>query len=123
RGIERCADQQRAARASSLRLPARFRAAHDGVDRGLGDVRRIEPGQADTFRDARRAVLMHRRAWPVLLLVFTSIAQARRTDDLMLPPGFKAELLYRVPRETQGSWVCMAADPRGRLIASDQSGP
>src|SRR5262245_33475182 len=34
-------------------------------------------------------------------------------------PGFRAEVVYRVPR-SQGSWVCLTADPRGRLVASDQ---
>src|SRR5262249_8853072 len=34
----------------------------------------------------------------------------------------KVELLYSVPKETQGSWVSLCADPRGRLIASDQNG-
>ncbi|MCS7046829.1 MAG: heme-binding protein, partial [Gemmataceae bacterium] len=33
---------------------------------------------------------------------------------------FKVELLYSVPRETQGSWVNMCVDPKGRLIVSDQ---
>ena len=35
---------------------------------------------------------------------------------------FKVELLYSVPRETQGSWVSMCVDPKGRLITSDQYG-
>ncbi len=35
---------------------------------------------------------------------------------------FKVELLYSVPRQTQGSWVSMCVDPKGRLIASDQYG-
>ena len=35
---------------------------------------------------------------------------------------FKVELLYSVPRETQGSWVNMTVDPKGRLITSDQYG-
>lgn len=35
---------------------------------------------------------------------------------------FKVELLYSVPKETQGSWVSMCVDPKGRLIASDQNG-
>jgi putative heme-binding domain-containing protein len=35
---------------------------------------------------------------------------------------FKVELLYSVPRQTQGSWVSLCADPKGRLIASDQTG-
>src|SRR4051812_27732107 len=35
---------------------------------------------------------------------------------------FKVELLYSVPAEKQGSWVSMCADPKGRLIVSDQYG-
>jgi putative heme-binding domain-containing protein len=48
---------------------------------------------------------------------------ATTVDHLTLPSGFKAELLYSVPRNTQGSWVSMANDPKGRLYVSDQSGP
>lgn len=33
--------------------------------------------------------------------------------------GFDAELVYEVP-DSQGSWVAMAFDPKGRLIVSDQ---
>lgn len=36
--------------------------------------------------------------------------------------GFQVELLYDVPKETQGSWVSIAFDGKGRLIASDQGG-
>jgi len=36
--------------------------------------------------------------------------------------GFKAELVYSVPREQQGSWVALTIDPKGRLYASDQYG-
>jgi putative heme-binding domain-containing protein len=36
---------------------------------------------------------------------------------------FKVELLYSVPKDTQGSWVNLCVDPKGRLIASDQYGP
>ena len=35
---------------------------------------------------------------------------------------FKVELLYSVPPKTQGSWVSMCVDPKGRLIVSDQDG-
>ena len=38
------------------------------------------------------------------------------------PKGFRVELLYSVPRESQGSWVNMTVDPKGRLIVSDQYG-
>lgn len=46
-------------------------------------------------------------------------AEARRGVFETLP-GFQVELLYTVPRETQGSWVAISFDDRGRLIASDQ---
>lgn len=35
---------------------------------------------------------------------------------------FKAEQIYAVPKATQGSWVSMCFDPKGRLIVSDQYG-
>jgi putative heme-binding domain-containing protein len=38
------------------------------------------------------------------------------------PKGFEVELIYTVPQETQGSWVNMTPDPKGRLIVSDQYG-
>lgn len=37
-------------------------------------------------------------------------------------PGFEVELIYTVPKQTQGSWVSMTTDPKGRLIVSDQGG-
>lgn len=39
--------------------------------------------------------------------------------QITLLEGFDAELLYSVPT-SQGSWVAMAFDPKGRLIVSDQ---
>ncbi len=43
-------------------------------------------------------------------------------ESLVLQPGFKAELLYTVPRSEQGSWVSLVADPKGDFIAGDQGG-
>ncbi len=37
-----------------------------------------------------------------------------------VPAGFVVERLFAVPRDELGSWVCLATDPKGRLIASDQ---
>jgi putative heme-binding domain-containing protein len=42
--------------------------------------------------------------------------------NIKVAKDFKIELLYTVPRETQGSWVAMCLDPKGRLIVSDQNG-
>ena len=49
--------------------------------------------------------------------------QATSVDNLTLLPGFKAELIYSVPKNAQGSWVSMTPDPKGRLYVSDQAGP
>jgi len=35
-------------------------------------------------------------------------------------PGFQVERLFTVPKEELGSWVCIAFDNKGRLIASDE---
>ncbi|HEX4608930.1 MAG TPA: c-type cytochrome, partial [Urbifossiella sp.] len=36
--------------------------------------------------------------------------------------GFQVELIYSVPQATQGSWVSLCVDPKGRLVTSDQYG-
>ena len=41
---------------------------------------------------------------------------------LKAPAGFKAELLYTVPKAEEGSWVSMTEDAKGRLIVGDQYG-
>lgn len=42
--------------------------------------------------------------------------------SLKVAKGFTVELLYSVPKDTQGSWVNLCSDPKGRLIVSDQYG-
>ena len=49
-------------------------------------------------------------------------APATPVDQLVVPAGFKVELLYTVPKADQGSWVAVTVDPRGRLIVADQYG-
>ena len=43
-------------------------------------------------------------------------------DELILQPGFKAELLHLVPKPEQGTWVSLAVSPEGDLVAGDQGG-
>ena len=54
----------------------------------------------------------------------TSPVEPTATDPatMKVAEGFKVDLLYSVPSESQGSWVAMTADPKGRLIVSDQYG-
>ena len=53
----------------------------------------------------------------------TAAAQvAADPATLQVPAGFKVELLYTVPKETQGSWVGITIDAQGRLITCDQYG-
>jgi len=51
-----------------------------------------------------------------------SVMSATPVRLIKVKKDFKVELLYSVPRETQGSWVSMCVDDKGRLIACDQSG-
>ena len=60
---------------------------------------------------------------------YTSLKKNPATADdtpkiakLKLQPGFKAEHLYSPSENQQGSWVSMAFDDKGRMIASDQYG-
>ncbi len=46
----------------------------------------------------------------------------KAASTLKLLPGFQAELLYTIPFESQGSWVNLALDGKGRILASDQYG-
>jgi len=48
---------------------------------------------------------------------------ATPAEALKVIKDFKAELLYSVPKDIQGSWVNLCVDPKGRLIVSDQYGP
>jgi putative heme-binding domain-containing protein len=49
-------------------------------------------------------------------------ATATPASKIKVPPGFRVELLYSVPKRRQGSWVTMCVDPKGRLLVSDQYG-
>ena len=57
----------------------------------------------------------------LLLAVGAPAAAAEPAAAIQLPPGFRAELVYAVP-PGQGSWVSLAVDGRGRILASDQHG-
>lgn len=45
---------------------------------------------------------------------------AKEVTNLNLLPGFRAELIYTVPKASQGSWVSMTNAPDGGLYVSDQ---
>lgn len=47
---------------------------------------------------------------------------ATPVKDIKVQEGFQVELLHSVPAATQGSWVNICHDPKGRLIVSDQYG-
>ncbi len=46
----------------------------------------------------------------------------KAADSIRSLPGFEVELVYNVPQESQGSWVAMTLDDKGRFIVSDQYG-
>ena len=63
-----------------------------------------------------------RRVLCVALLVLSFGDETRGDEPITVLDGFKVERVYTVPKDKQGSWVCLTPDPRGRLICSDQYG-
>lgn len=55
-----------------------------------------------------------------VLSLFPPVVTA--ASDIHVPKDFKVELLYRVPRLEQGSWVALTVDQKGRLLGADQYG-
>lgn len=43
-------------------------------------------------------------------------------DQFKVPAGFAVELLHQVDIDSEGSWVSLTVDPKGRLLACDQNG-
>src|SRR5512140_2553991 len=58
---------------------------------------------------------------PALARAEASARVATAAEQLTVLPGFKVELL-RSALPGEGSWVCMAVEPKGRLIISPQEG-
>jgi putative heme-binding domain-containing protein len=51
-----------------------------------------------------------------------AIAHAAAAGEISLPPGFRSELVYEVPLDSQGSWISLTVDDQGNLIASAEAG-
>lgn len=61
-------------------------------------------------------------AWALQGVAKFKKATATPIELIKVKKDYKVELLYSVPRQTQGSWVNLCVDPKGRLITSDQYG-
>ena len=70
-----------------------------------------------------RRLLSSLTSLPSLAALATLARAEPVTQPVKLAPGFALEKIYSIPRESQGSWVALAADRAGRLYASDQYGP
>jgi putative heme-binding domain-containing protein len=53
---------------------------------------------------------------------FPRSAALSAAANVRVAEGFKLDQIYSVPKESQGSWVALCVDPKGRLIAADQNG-
>ena len=56
------------------------------------------------------------------LVLLGADAGRQGQNGLNVPRDFKLESLYTVPGATEGSWVAMTVDSKGRLIVGDQEG-
>ncbi len=54
--------------------------------------------------------------------VMTGVLTENPGEVLDTLPGFKIEHVLRADKKTNGSWICMAKDPKGRLLLGGQSG-
>ena len=82
---------------------------------------RLKEWMADSgylVQKAPQAATARRRAGAAPAITPASPPAAR----IKAPKGFQVDLIYSVPQATQGSWVNMTVDPKGRLIVSDQYG-
>src|SRR4051794_33733952 len=43
-------------------------------------------------------------------------------EALAVLPGFKVELMHAADPATEGSWICMCKDGKGRLVIAGQRG-
>jgi len=86
---------------------------------------RSEQLKAPPFARSVGASMMPRLLLATLSLSAAALAApptATSPDTMHVMKGFKVELLYAVPGESQGSWTAMALDPKGRLTVADQYG-
>ncbi len=97
--------------------PIRRRCSRKQLDSTVGQGR---PGAVRSHRVRRSPP---RLAFALILLALSTALQGQSptNDAIRLPDGFRAEVIYEVPAETQGSWVALAPTEEG-LIAADQYG-
>ena len=102
----------RAARPCHRGLP--LRSPHGSDAAVTPDERPGRPEQSRPGRDETSA--------PKGLTAKVGAAADKTVGNVRIAKGFKIDLIYSVPSRTQGSWVALCVDPRGRLIAADQNG-
>lgn len=72
---------------------------------------------ATRARKKATAIQLLLASWVVFC--FARATPAEPSTNLTVLPGFKVTPIYSVPPE-QGSWICMAVDPKGRVLVSPQ---
>lgn len=94
------------------------------VMNGQGDVSHITTDTTWTIQAPVDAAVVARgtygsQPWGKVLDA-AELASGVPNGTFEVQPGFVVEKLFTVPREELGSWVCLALDGKGRLLASDQ---
>ncbi len=76
----------------------------------------VKPADLDGWVAVRKVAKYGDGPWNYVL----SGSGASFNHEFNLLPGFQVERLFTVPKSELGSWVCIALDDQGRIIASDQ---
>lgn len=58
----------------------------------------------------------------LMLLAINELSAQFEGSRIHVTEGFEVDQIYAVPADTQGSWVALCVDDKGRLIAGDQEG-
>ncbi|HTU89522.1 MAG TPA: c-type cytochrome [Gemmataceae bacterium] len=77
-----------------------------------------EPRKSIKSVSARKIAMLGDDPWKDVFAAPASFSAFSNTFQVL--PGFQVERLFTVPRSELGSWVCLACDNKGRLIASDE---
>jgi putative heme-binding domain-containing protein len=79
-----------------------------------------EPRKSGKTVPARKIATLGDDPWKDVFAAPATLSAFSNTFQVL--PGFQVERLFTVPRDQLGSWVCIAFDNKGRIIASDEGG-
>jgi putative heme-binding domain-containing protein len=98
------------------KLRVEYRIGDEKLSREVNENGRIEIAATE----GKKLVILKAIYGPADGSTPVSIENAEEVLDTL--PGFKIEHVLKADAKTNGSWICLAKDPKGRLLLGGQSG-